>query len=61
MFQDCGQPRLGKRQIGGFGYQHLLSTAVDRPGLNMGNMRTITDKLQEDTRSARALNLRFAH
>ena len=31
MFQDCGQPRLGKRQIGGFGYQHLLGTAVDRP------------------------------
>ena len=31
VFQDCGQPRLGKRQIGGFGYQHLLGTAVDRP------------------------------
>ena len=38
MFQDCGQPRLGKRQIGGFGYQHLLGTAVDRQGLNMANM-----------------------
>ena len=38
MFQDCGQPRLGKRQIGGFGYQHLLGSAVDRPGLTMANM-----------------------
>ena len=31
VFQDCGQPRLGKRQAGlGFGYQHLVSSAVDR-------------------------------
>ena len=30
VFQDCGQPRLGKRQSGGFGYGQQSSSG-DRP------------------------------
>ena len=54
VFQDCGQPRLGKRQAGGFGYKPVNSGA-ERPmkpataaGTNLASLVTeIVEKVKE--------------
>ena len=52
MFQDCGQPRMGKRQAFGFGVQQLASVVERKPnsaaGTNLDHLVTeIISKLKE--------------
>jgi len=52
VFQDCGQPRMGKRQAFGFGVQQLASVVERKPnsaaGTNLDHLVTeIISKLKE--------------